>query len=78
MQPIHKLVEVLQDRGNKRLSLERLYRHVCREDLLVAAYAKIGGNDGSTTPGVDGETVDGMSLDKIRRISQVLRDGDWI
>jgi group II intron reverse transcriptase/maturase len=77
MQLIHKLVEVLQDRGKRGLGLERMYRHVCREDVLIAAYAKIGPNDGSTTPGVDGETVDGMSLEKIRRIVQTLRDGGW-
>lgn len=78
MQSLHKLVEVLQDRGNRRLGLERLYRHVCREELLSLAYAKIGKNDGATTPGVDGQTVDGMSLERIRRISQVLKDGDWV
>ena len=54
MQPIHTLVEILQDRGQRRLPLERMYRHVCREDLLVEAYVKICRNDGSTTPGVDG------------------------
>jgi group II intron reverse transcriptase/maturase len=78
MQPIHMLVEILRDRGQRRLPLERMYRHVCREDLLAEAYAKIGKNDGATTPGVDGRTVDGMSLGEIRKISRVLRDGDWV
>src|SRR5215211_9492733 len=77
MQPIHTLAEILQDRGQRRLPLERMYRHVCREDLLTEAYAKIGKNDGATTPGVDGQTVDGMSTEQVRRISQVLKDGDW-
>lgn len=78
MQRIRKLVEVLSDRGQRGLCLERVYRHICREDLLIEAYAKIGKNDGATTPGIDEETVDGMSLDKIRRIAEVLRDGDWV
>lgn len=78
MQPIHKLVEVLSDRGRRGLFLERVYRHVCREDLLIEAYAKIGKNDGATTRGIDSETVDGMSLDKIHHVAQVLRDGAWI
>jgi len=78
MQPIHTLVEILQDRGQRRLPLERMYRHVCREDLLIEAYAKIGKNDGSTTPGVDGQTVDGMSLEKIRRVAQVLGNGESV
>ena len=78
MQPIHELVEVLSDRGQRRLPIKRVYRHICREDLLAEAYAKIGKNDGATTRGIDQETVDGMSLDKIHRIAQVLRDGDWV
>jgi len=78
MQAIHKLVEILSDRGQRGLCLERVYRHVCREDLLIEAYAKIGKNDGATTRGIDAETVDGMSLEKIRHIAKVLWDGDWI
>ena len=78
MQSIHKLIEVLSDRGQRKLCLERVYRHLSREDLLVEAYAKIGKNDGALTKGVDGETVDGMSREKIQTISQLLRDGDWI
>jgi group II intron reverse transcriptase/maturase len=78
MQSIHKLIEVLSDRGQRKLCLERVYRHLSREDLLIEAYAKIGKNDGALTKGVDGETVDGMSLEKVQTISQLLRDGDWI
>jgi len=78
MQSIHKLIEVLSDRGKRRLCLERVYRHLSREDLLIEAYAKIGKNDGALTRGIDGETVDGMSREKLQTISQLLRDGDWI
>jgi group II intron reverse transcriptase/maturase len=78
MQSIHKLIEILSDRGRRGLCLERVYRHLSREDLLIEAYAKIGKNDGALTRGVDGETVDGMSLEKIRAVGQLLRDGDWI
>jgi group II intron reverse transcriptase/maturase len=78
MQPIHTLVEILQDRGQRRLPLERMYRHVCREDLLIEAYVKICRNDGSTTPGVDGQTVDGMSRTKIKEIVQTLKEGNWV
>jgi group II intron reverse transcriptase/maturase len=77
MQLIHKVVGILADRGKRGLPVERLYRHLWREDLLIEAYAKIGKNDGATTPGIDSETVDGMSLDKIHRISQVLQSNDW-
>ena len=77
MQLIQKVVGILADRGKRELPVERVYRHLWREDLLIEAYARIGKNDGATTPGIDSETVDGMSLDRIRRISQVLQANDW-
>ncbi len=77
MQQIHKVAGILAERGKRRLPLERVYRHLWREDLLVEAYARIGKNDGATTPGIDPETVDGMSLAKVRRIGQALRANDW-
>ena len=77
MQHVQKVVEILADRGKRRLPVERLYRHLWREDLLIQAYARIGKNDGATTPGIDSETVDGMNLEKIRLIGQVLQTNDW-
>jgi hypothetical protein len=77
MRHIHKVVEILADRGRRGLPVERVYRHLWSEDLLIEAYARIGKNDGATTPGVDRETVDGMGLDKIARIARALRSGDW-
>lgn len=77
MQQIQKVVEILADRGRRQLPIERVYRHLWDEELLIEAYARIGKNDGATTRGVDHETVDGMSLDKIHRISQALRANDW-
>lgn len=77
MQSIPQLMEILMDRGARGLPLERVYRHVCREDLLLQCYSQIGTNAGAMTRGVTDETVDGMSLTRIHQISQILRDGDW-
>lgn len=77
MQSIPQLMEILTDRGARGLPLERVYRHVCREDLLLQCYSQIGTNAGAMTRGVTDETVDGMSLAKIHQIAQILRDGDW-
>jgi hypothetical protein len=77
MQHIHKVVEIPADRGKRGLPVGRVYRHLWREDLLTEAYARIGKNGGATTAGIDSETVDGMSLEKIHRIAQVLQANDW-
>jgi group II intron reverse transcriptase/maturase len=41
--------------------------------LYLAAYGRIYSNKGAMTPGASTETVDGMSLDKIRRITELMR-----
>ncbi len=52
-----------------------LFRLLTCEDLWVRAYSKIATNKGSMTPGSDGETFDGISLEKIASLrSQVLEE----
>ena len=41
--------------------------------LYLLAYGRLYSNNGAMTPGVDGETADGMSLAKIGRIIDALR-----
>lgn len=73
MQRAEVLLEVIHERGKKGLPLERLYRHLFNPELYLRAYGKIYRNDGAMTPGVDAETVDGMSLKKIQAIIDALR-----
>ena len=67
------VLDVLRDRGRRGLPLERLYRQLFNEQLFLMAYGRLYANDGAMTPGVDGETPDGMSLDTIRDIIERLR-----
>jgi group II intron reverse transcriptase/maturase len=60
--------------GEKRIPLERVYRSLFSEDLFLAAYGKISRNKGALTAGSDErDTVDGMSLERIRRVIDDLR-----
>jgi hypothetical protein len=74
MQRAAALMEVIHERGKKGIPLERLYRHLFNPELYLRAYGKIYRNDGSMTPGVNEETVDGMSLKKIQAIIDALRN----
>jgi group II intron reverse transcriptase/maturase len=65
------------DRGRRGLKLERVYRELYDPDRFLKAYAKLYPNDGAMTPGVTTETVDGMSVDKIKAIILSLRDGTF-
>jgi hypothetical protein len=50
-----------------------LYRQLFNEQLFLMAYGRIYANDGAMTPGVDGDTPDGMSLEVIRSVIGRLR-----
>lgn len=78
MQDTQTLVGLLSERGKKDLPVERLYRQLFNEDLFLAAYGNIYGNQGATTPGSNPQNqVDGMSLERIRKIITRLRDGTF-
>src|SRR5262245_27264939 len=68
---------ILMDRGRRNLKLERVYRELYDEERYFQCYSRLYPNDGSMTPGVTKETVDGMSAEKIRLIIQSLREGTF-
>ena len=73
MQSAETVLGVLRDRGRRGLPCEELYRQLFNPQLYLLAYGRIYSNDGAMTPGVTGETVDGMSLGKIGRVIDALR-----
>jgi retron-type reverse transcriptase len=77
MQSANTVLGVLRERGRRGLPLERLYRQLFNPELYLRAYGKLYANKGAMTPGVTGETVDGMSLAKIEQIIGILRKERW-
>jgi group II intron reverse transcriptase/maturase len=73
MQKANQILQAIRKLGEKGLPLTRVYRNLYCEDLFLAAYGKIYRNNGAMTPGVDDDTADGMSLDRIRKIIEQLR-----
>lgn len=66
-----------QDRGKLGRKLERVYRELYDLDRFMQAYAKLYRNNGAMTPGVTDETVDGMSVEKMKAIILSLQDGTF-
>ena len=56
---------------------ERLYRILFNEELFYVAYQKIASNEGSTTKGSDGRSIDGMSLARIETLIASLKDESY-
>jgi group II intron reverse transcriptase/maturase len=73
MATAENLLTVYSDRGKRELPLEDVYRQLYKPDLYLRAYGRIYRNDGALTPGATDETVDAMSLEKIKGIIDVLR-----
>jgi group II intron reverse transcriptase/maturase len=74
MQTAEVVLGVLRERGRKGLPCTQLYRQMFNKDLYLLAYGNIYSNQGAMTPGVGGETADGMSEEKIEQIIGLMRD----
>ncbi len=73
MRNAETILAIIRERGKKGLHLEDVYRQLYNPDLFLRAYGRIYKNAGAMTPGTTGETVDGMSMGKIRSIIELLR-----
>jgi retron-type reverse transcriptase len=74
MQTAENILQAMCKMGEKRTPLTRIYRCLFSEDLFLTAYDRVGRNKGALTAGSDErDTVDGMSLERIRRVIDDLR-----
>jgi Retron-type reverse transcriptase len=73
MQKAEKVLDIIGDRGKRKLPLYRIYRLLYNKELYFIAYKNIYANKGAMTKGVTNETVDGMSIAKIDRIIDQLK-----
>jgi group II intron reverse transcriptase/maturase len=73
MQSAETVLGVIRERGRRGLSCDELYRQMLNPQLYLIAWGRIYSNKGAMTPGVTGETPDGMSLARIGRVTDALR-----
>lgn len=78
MQSAQAYLEVVSQRGERRLELRRVYRNLRNRELFLLAYGKLYANKGALTPGTNPEdTVDAMSLERIDRMIAELKTGTY-
>lgn len=63
--------------GNLNYTFERLYRNLYNRELFLLAYQNIYAAEGNMTKGVDGKTIDGMSLKRIDKLIEKLKDESY-
>lgn len=79
MQPTMAILERIKknSKENKDEVFTRLYRYMLRPDLYYIAYKNLYANKGAATEGVNNDTADGFSEEKIIKIIDSLRDESY-
>jgi len=73
MRKAETILNIVRERGQRKLPLTGVYRLLFQRDLYVRAYGRLYRNQGAMTQGVTEETVDGMNMAKIDGIIEKLR-----
>jgi len=74
MRNAETLLNIIRQRGQKRIPINDLYRQLYNPELYLIAYGRLYRNKGSLTPGSNQDTVDGMSLKRIEAIIELVRN----
>src|SRR5262245_9929281 len=72
MQTAETYLNIIAERGRRGLPINSIYRQLRNPDWFLAAYAKIARNKGALTPGISGETLDGMTRERLHGIMEAL------
>ena len=80
MKPTTEILDRIaqNSRNNKEETFTRLYRYMLRPDLYYLAYNRLYKNKGAATKGVDDDTADGFSEEKINKIIRSLADETYM
>lgn len=71
-------LELVRNRGERRLELERVYHNLRNPDLFMMAYGRLYANVGAMTEGSDpNDTIDGMSKERIAKVIADLTEGTF-
>ena len=75
MRSPENVLKSLSDKAkNKEYRYERLYRNLYNPEFYLLAYQKIATSQGSMTVVADGQTLDGMSEERINKLIAKLKD----
>src|SRR5215831_14722310 len=77
MRTADTILNIIQDRGKRKLPLDDVYRQLYNPAMYLRSYAKLYKNQGAMTPGITEETVDGMSREKIAKMIEAIRYERW-
>lgn len=74
MRNAETILTIIRERGRRGLPVQDVYRLLYQRNLYLCAYGKLYRNEGAMTEGITSETVDGMTLEKIDNVINLLRN----
>lgn len=72
--PTMKIIKKIWENSEKDKKFDDLYNLIHQQDLLTIAHGAIQTNKGATTPGPQKRTIDNMSLKRIHRLMEKLKN----
>jgi len=75
--PVNLLSGLQNHSSDRSYVYERLYRNLYNRDLFLLAYQNIYANQGNMAKGTDGKIIDEMSLGRIDRLIDSLKDESY-
>lgn len=75
--PENVLNSLQKHSNSKDYTYNRLYRNMFNRNLFLHAYQNIYSKQGNMTAGTDGKTIDAMSIERIDRIIETLKDESY-
>lgn len=66
-----------QSKNNAKYEFHRVYRNLYNVEFYLLAYELIYAKQGNMTPGTDGKTIDGISMEKINKIIEKIKDESY-
>lgn len=73
MRKAETVLGIIRERGHSRSPLKDVYRQLYNPNLYLRSYGRLYRNKGAMTKGATAETVDGMSMDKIKAMIEAIR-----
>lgn len=79
MKPTMEILAKLRKNSHKNQTevFTRLFRYLLRPDLYFTAYKNLYANQGAGTKGVDDDTADGFSEEKVEQIIERLKNQSY-
>lgn len=75
--PNNVLISLRKHSKKENYTYKRLYRNLYNTELFLQAYQNIYANTGNMTKGVDNQTISAMSLERINKIIDSLKDESY-